>query len=217
MRLSPMWRVRPIRLDFGSGYGQCIDRYYIENFLARYASDIRGHVLEIGDSIYTFKFGGERVTQSDVLHVKPGNPRATMIADLTCANQIPSETFDCIIFTQTLQFIYDVRAAIHTLHRILNPGGVVLATFHGISKIARYDMDNWGEYWRFTTLSASKLFSEIFPKDEVTVQAHGNVFSAIAFLHGLVSKELRQEELDYQDPDYELLVTVRAVKPQMDK
>jgi hypothetical protein len=58
---------------------------------------------------------------------------------------------------------------------------VVLATFHGISKIARYDMDNWGEYWRFTTLSASKLFSEIFPKDEVTVQACGNVFSAIAF------------------------------------
>ena len=47
----------------------------------------------------------------------------------------------------------------------------------------------------------------------VTLQAHGNVLAATAFLHGLVSEELRQEELDYFDPDYEVLITIRAVKP----
>jgi hypothetical protein len=51
----------------------------------------------------------------------------------------------------------------------------------------------------------------------VTVQAHGNVLAAMAFLHGLVSEELRQDELDYFDPDYEVLITIRAVKPTAGK
>jgi hypothetical protein len=99
------------------------------------------------------------------------------------------------------------------LFRILKPGGVLLATFPGISQIARYDMENWGEYWRFTTLSARKLFSERFPADRITVEAHGNVLTSMAFLHGLVARELRAEELDYRDANYEMLITLRAVKP----
>jgi SAM-dependent methyltransferase len=200
-------------MGFGQG-GQCIDRYYIETFLNRYAADIRGNVLEVGDNAYTLRFGGQRVVRSDVLHVTPDSPGATITADLTQANHIPSESFDCIILTQTLQFIYDVGSALRTLHRVLRPGGVLLVTCHGISPIARYDMDRWGEYWRFTTLSARTLFSEVFPAEHVTVQAYGNVFSALGLLHGLLTEEFRREELDYHDQDYEVLVAVRAVKPQ---
>jgi|SoiMethySBSTD1v2_1073268.scaffolds.fasta_scaffold150455_3 SAM-dependent methyltransferase len=207
-------RLKPIRPGFGFGHGQCIDRYYMETFLERYATDIRGHVLEIADATYTRRFGGQRVSHSDVLHVTPGHPRATITADLTCADHIRSETFDCVILTQTLQYIYEVRIALRTLYRILKPGGVILATFPGISQIARYDMERWGEYWRFTTLSSRQLFAEVFPEDCVTVQAYGNIFTAIAFLHGLVVEELRREELDYHDRDYEMLITVRAMKPQ---
>ena len=207
-------RLKPIRPAFGYGHGQCIDRYYIESFLGRYSPDIRGRVLEMGDHTYTRQFGGEKVSKSDVLHVSPGHSQATIIADLTCADQIPSEVFDCIILTQTLQFIYDMRAALRTLHRILKPGGVLLATFPGISQIARYDMEHWGEFWRLTTLSSSKLFAEFFPENCVTVQAFGNILTTIAFLHGLVSAELRREELDCHDRDYEMLITVRAMKPR---
>lgn len=209
---SNLRRFQPISQVFGFDRGQCIDRYYIETFLARHANDIRGHVLEVGDNVYTCKFGGERVIRSDVLHATPGNSQATIIADLTCADYLPSETFDCIILTQTLQFIYDVRAAIRTLHRILKPEGVLLATFPGISQVSRYDMDRWGDYWRFTTLSARRLFEEVFLMGCVEVSTHGNVLVAIAFLHGLAAKELEPEELEYRDPDYEVLITVRAVK-----
>jgi hypothetical protein len=38
------------------------------------------------------------------------------------------------------------------------------------------------------------------------------VLAAAAFLQGLSSRELRADELDYHDPDYELLICVRAVK-----
>lgn len=208
-------RLQPIRRGFGYGHGQCIDRYYIENFLARYAVDIRGRVLEIGDNTYTCRFGGERVIKSDVLFVTQDNPQVTIIADLTRAENIPSDIFDCIILTQTLQFIYDVRVAIQTLYRILKPGGVLLATFPCICQISRYDMEHWGDYWRFTTLSARRLFTEAFSEDNVIVQAYGNILTAVAFLHGLISKELSREELDYYDRDYEVLITVRATKPEL--
>ena len=62
---------------------------------------------------------------------REGNPQATIVADLTDAPHIPDDTFDCAIVTQTLQFVYDVRAAFATLHRILAPGGVLLATVPG--------------------------------------------------------------------------------------
>lgn len=211
-RFGNLRRVTPVSRVFGSDRGKCVDRYYIEIFLARYAEDIRGSVLEVGNNVYTIRYGGDRVTQSDVLHVQEDNPRATIVADLSSSNSIPSNNFDCIIFTQTLQFIYDLRAAVLTLHRILKPGGVLLATFHGISQISRYDMERWGEYWRFTTRSAKRLFEEVFLPSDVSVKSYGNVLAASALLQGLAVEELRREELDYQDPDYEVLITVRAVK-----
>ncbi len=207
-------RVTPISQVFGVDRGMCIDRYYIESYLGSHADVIQGHVLEIGDDAYTKKFGNSRVTKSDVLHRQEGNPNATVVGDLTQADYIQSDTFDCIILTQTLQLIYDARAAIQTLHRILKPTGVLLATFPGICQISRYDMDRWGDYWRFTSLSARRLFEEAFPAGNVTIEVYGNVLAAIAFLHGLAAEELKQEELDYPDPDYEVLITARAVKPE---
>jgi hypothetical protein len=44
------------------------------------------------------------------------------------------------------------------------------------------------------------------------VEAHGNVLAAIGFLHGLATQELEATELEHQDPDYPLLITVRATK-----
>jgi SAM-dependent methyltransferase len=214
VRFGSLRRVTPISAVFGLDRGTAVDRYYIENFLARHAFDIHGHVLEIADRAYTTRFGGDRVTHSDVLHVQEGNAEATIVADLTSDDHIARNTFDCIIVTQTLQFIYDVRAAILTLHHILKPGGVLLATFPGISQISRYDMKRWGEYWRFTTLSAQRLFVEAFPAKNLTVEAYGNVLAASALLYGLTVEDLSRKELDAADPDYELVITVRATKTE---
>src|SRR5262249_27189682 len=121
-------RTSPISRVFGFDRGRPVDRYYIEGFLARNAECVRGRVLEIGDDSYTRSFGADRVIRRDVLSVVDTNPRATIIGDLSNAPHIASNTFDCIILTQTLHLIYDVRAALATLHRILKPGGVLLAT-----------------------------------------------------------------------------------------
>ncbi len=211
VRLGDLGRVTPISRRFGFDRGRPIDRYYIEGFLERHADAIRGRVLEVGDDTYTRRFGAGRVIARDILHVAPGYPGATIVADLADADHLPPDTFDCIILTQTLHLIYDVRAALRTLHRILRPGGVLLATFPGISQI---DRGKWAEqwYWSFTARSARRLFGEVFPGEGVVVEAHGNVLAAIAYLHGLATEEVRREDLDQRDPQYEVLVAVRAVK-----
>ena len=205
-------RPSPISREFGFDRGLPVDRHFIEQFLAKHADDIRGHVLEVEDCIYTHRFGGKRVSKSDVLHVQAGHPHATIIADLTHAPGLPCESFDCVILTQTLQFIYDVRAAISTVERILKPGGVVLATIPGISPIIRYDMERWGQYWSFTTLSARRLFQEVFLPAQVSVESYGNVLAAASFLYGLATEELQPNELAVHDPDFEVLIAIRAVK-----
>lgn len=212
INLGELNHLHPVSTLFGYDRGQPIDRYYIENFLSQHRNDIHGRVLEIGDNTYTKQFGGSRVERSDILHAVEGNPSATIVADIAHADNIPSETFDCIILTQTLQFVYDLPSAMNHLHRILKPDGVILATMPGISQISRYDMDKWGEFWRFTTQSARRLFEKKFMAENIEVKAYGNVLIAIAFLHGLATEELKPEHFEYQDPDYQVLITVRAVK-----
>jgi SAM-dependent methyltransferase len=164
--------------------------------------------------MYTQHYGRERVTKSDVLHVAERRPQVTIIGDLGAADHIPSDTYDCVILTQTLQFIFDVSAVIRTVYRILKPGGVVLVTVPGISQISRYDMDRWGHYWSFTTRSIQNLFEMMFPVDQIQIESYGNVAVSMAFLCGLASQDLRRKLLNYDDPDYQLLISVRAVKPK---
>jgi glycosyltransferase involved in cell wall biosynthesis len=206
-------RLDPVSRVFGFDRGTPVDRYYIEDFLARNAERIRGRVLEVGDDSYTRRFGGDRVTGRDVLHVSEENPHATIIADLASSDHVPSNAFDCIILTQTLHLIYDVRAAVQTLRRILKPGGVLLATFPGITQIDHFD---WGGswYWAFTALSARRLFGEAFAATNLEVETHGNVLAATAFLQGIALEELRKSELDYNDPDYQVIITVAATKEE---
>ncbi|MGE5276675.1 MAG: glycosyltransferase [Acidobacteriota bacterium] len=206
-------RLTPISRRWGKDRGGLpVDRYYVERFLSANAADIRGRVLEVGDDAYTRRFGGGAVARCDILHAVPGNPKATIVADLARGgDQLPAAAFDCVILTQVLHVIGDPRAAVRTVRRILRPGGVVLATVAGISQVSRWDMERWGDYWRFTTLSARRLFETAFPPDLVGVQSYGNVLAALAFLHGLAAQELRVEELDHHDPDYQVLIAVRAV------
>ncbi len=207
-RLTPISPIFGIDRDLIS-----VERYYIEHFLQANCGDIKGRVLEMGEPLYTEKFGGGAITKSDILHYVPGNPKATIVADLTKAPHIPDNSFDCIIITQTLQMIFEVEAAIQTLHRILKPGGVVLSTSHGITKVARREgVDDWGEYWHFTSQSSQRLFGDIFGPNNIQVQTYGNILSTIASLHGLAATEIDPVELDHNDPDYELLVMVRAIK-----
>jgi SAM-dependent methyltransferase len=205
-------RTRPISRDWGESRGGAVDRRYIADFLAAHAADIRGRVLEIGDDTYARQYGGTRVDRMDILHWTAGNPKATVVADLADAPHIEDDTFDCAVITQTLQYIYRPEAAIATLHRILRPGGVLLLTVPGITQLSmRCDWSsNW--YWSFALPSVRRLLADRFGAGAVACSSAGNVLAALAHLHGIAASELTDAELADRDPDYQVIITARAVK-----
>lgn len=203
-------RTTPVNPEWGFSRGVPIDRFYIENFLSKNSQMIRGNILSVGDDYYAQRYSHGALKRSDVLHISDSR-NATIVADLADAPQIASNTFDCFLLIQTLQFIYDVQSAIETTHRILKPGGTVLATFSGISPLKD---DEWNDswYWNFTAISALKMFQEYFETNEIEVGSHGNVKAATAFLHGLSVKDCGVRDLSLLDSSFPVIITVKATK-----
>lgn len=201
-------RLKPISKAWGFDRGVPIDRVYIERFLTRHSDDVFGRILEVKDSHYGTTLGkaGSKV---DVLDIDDSNKKATIIADLQDGRGIADDTYDCIILTQVLQLVYDLRAAVDTLHRILKPGGVLLLTVAGISRAGPGD-GPW--YWSFHEPSVRRLLGEYFDSSRLLVGSHGNLCEAIAFLQGLAHDELPEEVRDVEDKQYPIVITARAVK-----
>ena len=213
VEFAALRRLTPISAVFGFDRGLPIDRYYIECFLEQNSAKIRGQVLELGDATYTERFGGASVERSHVLDVSAQNPKATIVADLTSCDEISSEAFDCIIFTQSLQMMFDMPTALHNLYRLLKPGGTLLLTTHGISKIARrLGRDEWGEYWRLTEQGLDAILAANIPAAESELRVYGNVLAASAFLFGLSVEDLTTVELDYLDEDFEVVIAASVHK-----
>lgn len=196
---------------YGFDRGRPIDRLYIENFLEQNRHDIHGVCLELLNNNYTATYGREDVVKSDVLDIDETNKNATVIDDLRNLRKIADNTYDCIILTQVLQFIDDVDACVFECHRVLKNGGVLLATLPSVSRvdcIAGVD----GDYWRFTEASAKYMFKKLFKPEKLSVSTYGNVRSGISFYAGLAQEDVSVKMLEKNDPNFPLIVTVRAIK-----
>ena len=51
-----------------------------------------------------------------------------------------------------------------------------------------------------------RLFEGIAEVESVDVFTYGNVKASAAFLYGISSEELSREDLDFHDPNYQLIV-----------
>ena len=203
-------RSTPVARDWGFSRGTPVDRYYINAFLESCAADVRGTVLDVQESDTARRIGGDRVTRVDVLDVDGRNARATVVADLRCAPNVPAETYDCIVLTQTLHLVDDMPSVIAECARMLRPAGVLLVTMPCVSRIAN-DYGPAHDHWRVTAAAARRLFAEQFGT-RVQVESWGNAATGASFLYGLAVHELSQAALDANDPHYPLLVSVRAEK-----
>jgi FkbM family methyltransferase len=208
--LGDICRTKPISRKFGLDLGTSICRYYIDVFLSSMSDRIQGRVLEVAENTYTKKFGTD-VSIIDILHVEKTS-NATIVGNLATGANIPENAFDCIILTQTLQCIKDYNGVLENCHKALRPNGYLLVTCTGLGQISRYDMDRWGEFWRFTDNCLRELLQDNFPDGTVVVKTYGNVASAKAYLDGLPAEELPAWVLDCLDNDYQVLVAGAAQK-----
>jgi len=203
-------RTQPLSRHWGYDRGTPVDRWYIERWLANRARDIRGSVLEAMDSRYTARFG-TGVTASHVLDLDSANREATLVADLERPSEFPTAAFDCIVLTQVLQYVFDLPAAVSSIHGALRPGGICLATVPLISRLdAAVPAES--EYWRLTGAACARLFGERFGSGSVQVSEWGNVRAGSAFLLGLAAEELSERELAAEDPSFPILTAVRAAR-----
>jgi SAM-dependent methyltransferase len=211
MRIGRIRSVKPLSRNWGYDRGKPIDRHYIEGFLGRHSSDVRGYVLEVQEDDYSRRFGGNRIIGQDILNVDDSNPRATIIGDLADPTTLPEDRFDCIILTQTLHLVFDMGAAIQNVHRALRPGGVLLLTVPGITPLDRYEfLDSW--YWSLTAPALKRLLSGPFEPSAVRLESHGNLCAATAFLHAAAVEEVGQHRLNSVDPSYPVTIAARATK-----
>ena len=204
-------RTAPVSSAMGTDRGTPIDRYYIEEFLRQNRTVITGTVLEIAESTYTRKFG-HGIMAYEVLHVTSENQAATIIGDLAMPENLPENCIDCFICTQTFNFIFDVAAAMNGAHKLLKPGGALLGTVSGLSQVSRFDMERWGDYWRFADMSIRRLLNNA-GFEKISVITYGNVLAAKLFLDGVAVEDLFSVEMLHQnDHDYQMIIGFCARK-----
>jgi SAM-dependent methyltransferase len=201
----------PISERFGLDRGIPVDRFYIEQFIAGKAHLIVGRVIEIAEKTYTEKYG-KKVEIAEILHVDKNDKSATIIADLTVSDSVPDSIADTFICTQTLNFIYDTQTAVKSIHKILKPGGKAIITVAGLSQISRFDMDRWGDYWRFTDKSLRLLLAEKFGADNVHIEIMGNVYGATMLLQGIAFEEVNIAKLAVKDDNYQVILGAVVTK-----
>lgn len=206
--LMRTYSIRPISRQFGFDRGQPIDRYFIDQFLDENRERISGNVLEIGENRYTKVFGTD-VVKLDLLDIGQ-YPGVTIVANLESGEGIPDGQYDCFVLTQVIHLLYDVKQSLKHAVQVLKPGGSLLVTVPGVSQSCR--TNEYGDYWRFTSMSLERLLTEIDGVDTVTVNSYGNLATAQAFLDGRAVHELPKKLLAYTDPQYEVLLAAIVTK-----
>jgi SAM-dependent methyltransferase len=204
----------------GRAVGTQVVRYYWNRFLEERQLDIRGRALEIGVTGTVRHFGGDRLTSAEAIDVAPSDPSVTIVADLTKADHVPSDQFDCFVNQFTIHIIYDFREALYHSIRLLKPGGVLLINFpcrsgYPVNGIPLGSGHSAHVYWWFTPCLVEAVCAELGIDDaHRQLRTYGNFFALAAYMAGIPSEELTTQELKTVDPDFPLLICARIEKPQ---
>lgn len=207
VRLRMPFGVRPLSSRWGER-GRLVHRHYLEQFLQAHAADIRGRCLEFQEDSYTTRFARSAVARLDIINRDEGHPGTTILADLTAANDVPSDSFDCIICTYVLHLVFEKERMLSELYRILRPGGILLVCVPDIT----IDYPRYAEYWRFTRDGLRGMLARHFSDGDILIEAYGNSLVAAGELRGLALADFSPSELDQRDPRYSLVICARAVK-----
>lgn len=199
--------VKPLSYNYGfsRGKGHSIARYYIDSFVKEHIEDIKGSVMEIGDSRYTM-LGGNAVKKRQILVLEGETEGDYVKGNLETGEGIQNGSIDCFILTNVFSCLFDVKKAVYYVGKCLKNGGSAIITVPGIAILSRTTNELYGQFWRFTPLGIRKLLEENIPEANISIMEYGNVKTSAAFLYGLTIEDLTQEELDYHDSSYPLII-----------
>jgi hypothetical protein len=210
-------RLKPF--DNGRSSGTPVIRYYWFQFLEKHRADLRGRGLEVGETTTIRRYGGQALTQADAIDLTAHSPEVKVVADLSRADHVPGNAYDCFINQFTTAVIYDLDAALYHAVRLLKPGGVLLINFWCVDYYLYRGLDmGTGAplymYWWFTPIQVENLLRRLaLTEADYQLEIYGNLLTRMAFLLNLPAHELTPHELDHVDPGQPLLICARIVKP----
>lgn len=210
-------RLRPFAN--GRQRGEAIVRRYWEQFLESHRVDVRGTCLELGSQITIRRLGGSTVVERAGLDISRHSPEITVVSDLSRADTLAGDSYDCFIIPFTMHLIYDVEAALYHSLRLLKPGGVLLVNFPCVDYYfpAGLDMGTGRSlfvFWWFTPIQVENLFRRAgLGNKDYEMHVDGNLFARVAYQMNMPAEELSRDELNHVDHGHPLLISVRAVKP----
>jgi ubiquinone/menaquinone biosynthesis C-methylase UbiE len=148
------------------------DRELLHAFVAKYAGDVTGDVLDIGGGAGRYKglFRGAksyRILDTDAAQ-KPD------IVGSVEKIPLPDASVDAVLCTQVLGDVWDVHAAAKEIARVLRPGGTLILTESLMNELHDEPFD----FWRFTPGAWEKLLGNDF--DMIHVESRGGYFSSRA-------------------------------------
>jgi SAM-dependent methyltransferase len=217
LRCVQLRRLRP--LSDGRLRGTPIVRYYWSQFLGKHRSDVSGRGLEIGTTETIRLYGGNRLTGADAIDLAPHSPAINVVADLTDADEILADTYDCFVNQFTMHLIFDLESALYHSLRILKPRGVLLVNFPCVEYSFARGLDmGTGEplfvFWQFTQLHVENLLRRTgLNGDDFELELVGNLFTRVAYQMNMSAEELTHEELAHIDTGHPLLICARVIKP----
>lgn len=218
LRALQFRRLRPFHQ--GASTGLSTIRYYWADFLNKHRDDIRGVGLEVGETTTIREYGGDALVQADAIDLAQHSSDVRVVADLSRADHVAADQYDCFVNQFTTAVIYDVDAALFHAIRILKPGGVLLINFWCVDFYLHRGLDmGTGEplymYHWFTPIRVQNMLRYLGLGDgDFALTIYGNLLTRMAFLMNVPAREFTQEELHHQDPGQPLLICVRIVKPE---
>jgi len=197
--------VLPISRTFGAERGTPIGRYYIDLFLKKHSTTIKGRCLEFGGTTYKSYF--PKAEQYEVISIQEG-PGIDYVGDVHDINALPIGIFDSIICTQVFEHLSHPHIASKSLYSMMKPGGVLLFTVPFINNIHYSPTD----FYRFTPDGCRLILEEAgFVIDDIDYG--GNSLVSVGSLLGMVAEDFTKEELNIKDSIYPYNNLIKAIKP----
>lgn len=193
-------------------------RHYWSEFLKAHAADVRGEVLEIGETSVSLGIGGAAVTRAVALDVVPG-PTIGVVTDLQRAWNVPDASFDAFLVPFTLHLLEDDRSALFHAVRIVRPGGVVLANFPSVSSHPADGLPyppgkkSYVQRW-YSPAGVRAMVDGLGLGAQATIEPFGNALGLFAYVNGLSTNVLAARWLARHDPATPVLVCARIVRPE---
>ena len=107
------------------------------------------------------------------------NPAADLLGSVE-ALPVADASFDLVLCTQVLEHCDDPAQAVRELHRVVAPGGRVLASTHGVQVYHPSPVD----YWRWTHAGLRRLFEDNAAWSTLRVEPGAGTASGLAMLLG---------------------------------